>query len=115
MSDFSDGSIVNVDLGSPPDEVKGHEQGYKRPCVVLKYFPKLKLAVVLPCTSKKPPQSYYSIVHLKAGTGSLNQDSYVLCHQIRTVSVDRISKVIGHLPEKGFYKIQAVQADILGI
>ena len=115
MSDFSYGSIVNVDLGSPPDEVRGHEQAYERPCVVLKYFSKLKLAVVLPCTSKKPSKNYYTMVHLKIGTGNLNKDSYVLCHQIRTVFVDRISKVIGHLPEKDFYKIQAVQADILGI
>lgn len=25
--------IVDIDLGKPPKEVKGHEQGYDRPCV----------------------------------------------------------------------------------
>ena len=42
------GSIVNVDLGEPPYKVQGHEQGYERPCVIIKLFSELKLAIILP-------------------------------------------------------------------
>lgn len=115
MSSFRDGSIVNVYLGEPPTEIKGHEQGFSRPCVVLKYFSRLKLALIIPCTTKTPPNFYFSIVQIMAGTGGLAKNSYALCHQIRTISIKRISAVIGHLPQKDFYKIQSVQADILGI
>jgi mRNA interferase MazF len=115
MIEIKDGSIVNVQLGAPPKEVIGHEQGFTRPCIVLKHFSKLKLAVVIPCTSKTPPNAYYSIVQLKSGVGGLTIDSYALCHQIRTVSLDRITSIIGQLPPNEFFKIQSVQADILGI
>lgn|GEM_PF-4156937 len=27
---FSKGEIVNVNLGTPPKEIKGHEQGFER-------------------------------------------------------------------------------------
>jgi mRNA-degrading endonuclease toxin of MazEF toxin-antitoxin module len=52
---------------------------------------------------------------LKSGIGGLSNDSYVLGHQIRTISTERIISVIGQLPDNEFFKIQSVQADILGI
>ena len=83
--------------------------------MILRRFERLGLMVIVPCTTKTPPKAYFSIVKLRSGTGGLRQDSYVLCHQIRTVSVERVKSVIGELPEKEFFKIQSVQADILGI
>lgn len=115
MSNYPEGCIINVDLGKPPKEIKGHEQAFTRPCVVLRHFERLELAVVIPCTTKTPPNAYFSILKLKSGTGGLSQDSFVLCHQIRTISIKRIISVIGQLPENEFFKIQSVQADILGI
>ncbi len=53
-----------VDLGTPPKEVKGHEQGYDRPCIVIRSFPQLELAIVTPCTSEEPKYNHYTIVKL---------------------------------------------------
>ncbi|MEM9687414.1 MAG: type II toxin-antitoxin system PemK/MazF family toxin, partial [Bacteroidota bacterium] len=73
---FQEGEIVNVDLGKPPKEVKGHEQGFDRPCVIIKSFPYLKLAIVIPCTSKKQKYNPYTIVKLTKGSGGLTSDSF---------------------------------------
>jgi hypothetical protein len=41
---YSKGEVINVNLGTPPKEVKGHEQGMERPCVVIRAFNNLNLA-----------------------------------------------------------------------
>ncbi|MBU0486557.1 MAG: type II toxin-antitoxin system PemK/MazF family toxin [Bacteroidetes bacterium] len=110
---FQKGEIVNVDLGKPPKEVKGHEQGMDRPCVVIKSFSHLELAVVTPCTSKEPTYSHYTIVKIAKGSGGLVADSYALCHQIRTVSFDRITSKRGKLDNKDLLKVQTVLLDAL--
>ncbi|RLD62342.1 MAG: hypothetical protein DRJ05_00605 [Bacteroidetes bacterium] len=45
---------------SQPKEVKGHEQAYDRPCVVIKAFISLGLIVVVPCTTTFPKYSSYT-------------------------------------------------------
>ena len=112
---FQKGEIINVDLGSPPKEVKGHEQGFDRPCIVIKSFPQLELVIVAPCTSKEPKYNYYTIVKLPKGSGGLITNSYVLCHQIRTISFDRIKGKRGKLESKDLLKIQTVLLDTLEI
>ena len=52
---FTKGEVINVNLGSPPKEIKGHEQGFERPCVIIKSFNNLDLAVVVPLTTSPPP------------------------------------------------------------
>jgi mRNA-degrading endonuclease toxin of MazEF toxin-antitoxin module len=110
---FQKGEIVNVDLGKPPTEIKGHEQGYERPCLIIKPFEKLGLAVIIPCTTKRQKYSYYTIVKLAKGSGGLKTDSYALCHQIRTIAYDRITSKYGKLGINDFLKIQSVLIDIL--
>jgi mRNA interferase MazF len=112
-SGYSKGTIVNVNLGEPPGQVKGHEQGFERPCIILKSFPQLQLAIVIPCTSKEQKYSYYTIVRLLKGSGGLKKDSFALCHQIRTISFDRITSEIGVIEHKDLLKIQAVLVDTL--
>jgi mRNA interferase MazF len=112
---FQKGEIVNVDLGMPPVEVKGHEQGLDRPCMVINAFPHLELATVIPCTSREPKFSHYTVVKLPAGSGGLTVDSYALCHQIRTISFDRIKSRRGKLDTKDILKVQAVLLDTLDI
>jgi mRNA interferase MazF len=111
--DFAKGEIVNVDLGVPPTAIIGHEQANTRPCVVIQSFPALQLAIVVPITSKNPPRHLYTYVHLPAGTGGLNMESFALCHQIRTVSFDRVLRAFGKLGSKEFLKIKAVLMDTL--
>ncbi|MBU0765211.1 MAG: type II toxin-antitoxin system PemK/MazF family toxin [Bacteroidetes bacterium] len=110
---YQKGEIINIDLGTPPQEIKGHEQGFYRPCVIIKAFPQLELAIVTPCTSKEPKYSHYTIVKLTKGSGGLTADSYVLCHQIRTVSFDRMKVRHGKLVNKDLLKVQAVLLDTL--
>jgi len=109
------GSIVNVDLGEPPYKVQGHEQGYERPCVIIKLFSELKLAIILPCSSKEPTYNHYTVVKMLKGAGGLSKDSYVLCHQIRTISFDRVLKNIGILDLKNILKVKAVLLDTLDL
>jgi len=100
-----------VNLGEV-SEVRGHEQAKHRPCVVIKSFPNLKLAIVLPVTSSTK-LSFYTIVSLLQGAGGLTTDSYALCHQIRSISFERITSSLGRLERHDFLKIQVVLTDTL--
>lgn len=110
---FTKGDIINVNLGRPPKEVKGHEQGKDRPCVVIKAFNNLQLVVVIPLTRTEPKYSLFTMVKILKGSGGLTADSYALCHQIRTISVDRILSKRGQLETKDILKIHSVLLDTL--
>lgn len=112
---YQKGEVVEINLGNPPKEIKGHEQGYHRPCIIIKSFNNLGLAIIVPCSTKEPRYSLYTIVKLLKGVGGLTSDSYALCHQIRTVSYDRIIKSRGHLPPTDILKIQSVLIDTLDL
>ena len=110
---FSKGEIVNVNLGTPPKEIKGHEQGFERPCVIIKSFNNLDLAVVVPLTTKEAKYSLFTIVKILKGTAGLTADSFALCHQIRTISFDRIVSKRARLDSKDILKIHSVLIDTL--
>jgi len=42
-------------------------------------------------------------------------DSFVLCHQVRTISFGRILKVVGNIGAKDLLKIKAVLIDTLDL
>ena len=109
------GEIIDVNLGLPPKEVKGHEQGFERPCVVIKAFTNLGLVIVIPVTSKQPKFAFFTVVKLQKGSGGLTSVSYALCHQIRTISFDRVIKRRAKLDNKDILKIDAVLIDTLEI
>ncbi len=110
---FTKGEIINVNLGIPPKEIKGHEQGMERPCVVIKSFNNLYLAVVVPLTTKEAKYSLFTIVKILKGTAGLTAESYALCHQIRTISFDRIKSKRAKLENKDILKIHSVLIDTL--
>ena len=110
---YQKGEILNVNLGVAVKEVKGHEQAYERPCVVVKSFNNLELVVIVPCSKTEPKYSLYTIVKLLKGSGGLDLDSFALCHQIRTISFDRITSNIGKLDTKDILKIHSVLIDTL--
>jgi mRNA-degrading endonuclease toxin of MazEF toxin-antitoxin module len=112
---YRPGNIINVDLGDPPREVQGHEQASMRPCVILRALPELKLAVVVPCTSREPKYSHFSVVKVLQSSDGLPKDSYILCHQIRTISFERVQRLIGTLDIKSLLKIKAVMTDLLDL
>ena len=109
---FKPGQIINIDLGSHPNEVKGYEQANTRPCLVIKHFSHLSLLTIVPITSKKQKYDSYSIVEIDKGEGNLVYDSFILCHQIRTVSEDRILAKIGIIGNNSLLKIKSVIVDI---
>lgn len=110
---FSKGDIVDVNLGNPPREVKGREQGKDRPCVVVKSFNNLGLLIIVPLTRSESKYSLFTIVKILKGSGGLTEDSYALCHQIRTVSIDRVLGNRGKLDMKDILKIHSVLIDTL--
>ena len=73
------------------------------------------LAIILPCSSKEPTYNHYTVVKMLKGAGGLSKDSYVLCHQIRTISFDRVLKNIGILDLKNMLKVKAVLLDTLDL
>lgn len=69
-SSFIKGEIVFVRPGRPPEEIKGHEQGFDRPCIMIKAFHNLQLEIIVPLTTK--PKNYlFTMVRLPQGKGSL--------------------------------------------
>lgn len=109
-------NIVMVDLGAIPhpthNENLGHEQAGIRPCLILKSIDVSELVVIVPLTTTN--RSYlYSVVEIPQGTANLPELSFALCHQIRTVSHDRIQKFVGVLPDEYFDKILEVLTDFL--
>lgn len=109
------GEIVIVDLGEVGKDIKGHEQAKTRPCVIVTPVSHLALAIVLPLSTKKPPTSLYSVVKLPKGTAGLKEESFVLCHQIRTISLERVGKWIGELSTKDFNKIAVSPEELLDL
>ena len=111
-NDYQNGEIVNVDFGLPK-EVTGYVQEMERPCLIIKVLYELQLAIIIPCTAKIPKHNYYSILKLTKGTANLKKNSFLLCHQIRTISLDRIVEKIGTLGEEDFRKVKGVLLDVL--
>ena len=105
---YKTGDIVDINLDSPPDQVKGHEQGETRPCLIIKSFERLGLLIVLPITGSQQKFPLYSIVELQAGFGGLTKTSYVLCFQIRTVSLRRITKKRSSITHRDLSKVITV-------
>jgi mRNA interferase MazF len=111
----SKGEIAQIYLGKPNQENKGHEQSLIRPCLVIKGFDFLEMAIVIPFSRKHPKHSLYTIVEVRKGDGGLTEDSYALCHQVRSISYKRIKSTKGYLTNKSLLKAQAVLVDILDL
>lgn len=100
-----------ADLGEI-ESVVGHEQAFHRPCIVVQSFNSLQLALVIPITSSTK-LTHYSIIKIAKGEGGLTTESYALCHQMRTISLQRITSTRGTLPDRTFNKIRGVLRDIM--
>ena len=88
----------------------GSEQGRTRPVLVISDEETnqiLPVVNVLPLTARKPGRRVYpNEVLLPAGTAGLEQESIVLCYQIRTLDKTRLQKRVGAIEDS------AVQAGI---
>jgi len=93
------GMVVDVEL----DPVVGHEQGKRRPCVVVQndtgnqYSP---TTIIAPVTGAEHVRRLSPVhVLLEQGDGGLKKRSVVLCDQIRTVDQRRLRTVHGKISD----------------
>jgi len=79
--------------------VIGSEQKGRRPVLVISdedFNQVMPVVTILPITSlKKGRRVYPNEVLIPKGTAGLSADSIILCHQIRTISKDRLIKSLG--------------------
>lgn len=79
--------------------VRGHEQGRRRPALIvsndiLNHGPG-NLVTVVPITSKGRPLR--SFLRIDPPEGGINQTSYIICDQVRTVAKERLDKCFGSI------------------
>lgn len=81
--------------------VIGSEQRGKRPVLVVSdevFNSVMPVVTILPLTSlKKGRRIYPNEVLLPKGIGGLSTDSIILAHQIRTISKQRLGKLLGNV------------------
>ena len=88
--------------------VWGREQQKHRPCVVLVHWPQLQLLLAAPISGNRPKVELYTTVELRAGSNGLTKDSFALCHQLRSVSEERVGRTLGRLTALDLEKMRAV-------
>lgn len=99
------GMVVDVNL----DPVVGHEQGKRRPCVVLQndvgnFYS--SVTIVAAITGAEHVKKLSRVhVFLAQGTAGLEKDSVVLCDQIRSVDQRRLSTVHGKLTDESMRQV----------
>lgn len=87
------GEVWWIDL----EPVRGHEQGKKRPCLVVSddAFNAVPHGLVWVVPVSSSPHRHRLAVEVSPPEGGLKFTSAVLCHQLRTVSVERMGKRAG--------------------
>ncbi len=86
------------------DPVVGREQARNRPALILSddaFNQAMEVVTVLPITTLRPGRRVYlNEVLLPAEVSGLERTSIILAHQIRTISQDRIKKVVNQLTDE---------------
>lgn len=77
--------------------VVGHEQGERRPCLVVSANgfneSPYGLIIIVPVTTTD--RGFPSHIKIAANQSGLNYDSYAVCEHIRSVSIDRFENKTG--------------------
>lgn len=107
------GSVWIVDL----DPTRGHKQAKKRPCLILSVqqfnMGPAKLAVILPLTSHYRALSW--LVPLEPPEGGVVKRSYIICNQLRTVSLERFSGSVGVIENATMEQVEIRIKMLLGL
>jgi mRNA interferase MazF len=87
------GEVWWIDL----EPVRGHEQGKKRPCLVVSdnAFNAIPHGLVWVVPVSSSPRRHNLTVEFMPPEGGMKLASAVLCHQLRTVSIERLDKRAG--------------------
>ncbi len=92
------------------DSAIGHEQGRTRRALVVSAEPfhRALLATVLPITASRSEPRYPAEVAIGIGEAGQTKAGVILCHQVRTVSLDRLT---GATPD-GYVSSPAIRAAV---
>jgi len=108
------GDVVLCDL----NPVVGTEQAGIRPVVVVQ-IDRANVAsphtIIVPFTTKIRQAILPSHAQIPSGKGDLTQNSVALCEQVRVIDTRRIVKILGHLDDADFAKIETALRTILGL
>jgi mRNA interferase MazF len=87
------GEVWEVDL----DPVRGHEQGRRRPAVLVSadIFNQGKAQLVVICPMTTRDRGIPSRVSIAPPEGGVRTQSYVICEQVRTISIHRLGPYTG--------------------
>lgn len=79
--------------------MRGHEQGGRRPVLVLSHdvFNERSGTVIAMALTSQPQRAGYPLTW-KVPAGVLDREAWVKISQIRTLSIERLGRRIGHLP-----------------
>ena len=106
------GEVWWIDL----DPVRGHEQGRRRPGLVVSVdeFNKLAhgLMWIVPITTRLQRHSFAVVI--SPPEGGLAKPSVALCHQLRTVSTDRLDQPMGTVSTETLDEVRRRVGLILG-
>ncbi|MDR1427348.1 MAG: type II toxin-antitoxin system PemK/MazF family toxin [Bifidobacteriaceae bacterium] len=100
------GDVVLADLGQPV----GHEAGFLRPLLILstERFHRVGLGVGVPITRTK--RGYPTHVEIRE---PLPETGYAQCEHIRSLSTERILKVLGQADPLAVLRIEAIVRECL--
>jgi mRNA interferase MazF len=86
--------------------VRGHEQAGLRPVIILSHdiFNERSGTVIVAAITSQPQKSGFPLT-LPLKTGNLPRQSWIKISQIRTMSIDRIGKVIGNVSNEEIAKV----------
>lgn len=100
------GDIHLADLGEPI----GHEQGMRRPVLVVSAQPRLEsnppIVTVLPLTRTYRERSTH--VELDPGTSGLKATGYAKCEDIRAISPQRLGYYFGRAEDTALSKVDLI-------
>jgi mRNA interferase MazF len=98
------GEIWLIDFGEPV----GHEQGYRRPAVIISddrlNRSRAELAIVVPVTTSR--RGLPSHVEIEPGDSGLKHTSYAKTEDVKSVSTSRLSRRLGTVPPDGLNRIE---------
>ncbi|MDQ2785057.1 MAG: type II toxin-antitoxin system PemK/MazF family toxin [Chloroflexota bacterium] len=101
------GDIWTVDF----NPVRGHEQGDRRPCLIVSIDPfnrsRAALVIGLPLTTIE--RQIPSHVSVMSPEGGVRRPSFVMCEQIRVLSRERLDQRWGHVSPQ---TLQAVETQL---
>jgi mRNA interferase MazF len=103
-------AVLILDL----DPTTGHEQGGARRCLVVSYEPfhNSGLMTVCPITAARATAKYPNEVEIPKGEAGQTEPGVVLCHQVRTVSIRRVSALTASGALVGYVTSPAIRSAV---